>query len=152
MTDIVVPFNFQPANDDFGNDGTSYTVPAGFYAEVSVCASVSCTGFIDGPTNVTAGTGVTTANSNTHSGIYRLKEGDTISVTQTNTTATATAGSDFALQDAAQVTISINGNKVADVRAIATVSGQSAGGFGQVASVRGGVDVDFAVAEFNELS
>lgn len=147
---ITFPFNFRPSGQDFGNDATSYTVPADKYALVTVCVSVSACGKIDtSGAQTLSGNAVTTSNSQSFTAAYWLDSTDTISMAKVAPSATAASGSNFSIEDESEVSIDIGANTVAQIRAKATASGESASGSGTIASIEGTTDANFSVQEYD---
>lgn len=149
---LTLPFNNQPASQDFGNEGSSYTPPSGKYARVVVTMNVSASGIINQPGAVTDGTDNISASSNASTATYWIEFGETIAATATIPSATGTAGAAFSVNDAANLTVTIGGNQVAALSARATASGDSSSGSGTIATIVGDANVDFAVHEYNELT
>ena len=122
MTDIVVPFDWNPDNtDDDASVGTSYTVPSGKYAVARVSLSIVPRFEIGGAT-ITPSDSIINTEAGQMTQTFHLTEGDIISLTEDATDTFSSSTGVVGFQDFKEITVTVNGGSGATNRMVCSCS------------------------------
>jgi len=153
---LIIPFDFNPVNND--ETDTSYTVPAGKYAIVTVTISVSAFGYTTGSVASSNAVNMATSSANATSLELRLKSGEVLTKTESAASGSDSVGSAtqgwLFTQGTSIAAALVNSVEVAELRCHA-VSGiydaSTAAGITHYASVAGSALVHWHVSEYNNI-
>jgi len=148
---FFVPFNFQPVNTGAGNEGSTYTVPSGKYARVTITMCVSAYA-----RNAFLAAQSESADSNSTSNAVTLTifmddgEALTFSATAANTSDTGGSGN-FSISDDSVISARVDGVDISQIRCHAAIHGFTSAGTHSV-YIDGTAEANFRYEEYNKIS
>jgi hypothetical protein len=149
---FFVPFNFQPVNTGAGNESSTYTVPAGKYARVTVTLCVSAYAGSQSVINNSNDHIDSNSNSNSTSFEIFMNEGEALTFSASPANANDNTGyRTFTLADESLISARIDGTEFSVLRCHAAIQGYQSASTHNI-YVYGTADAAFRYEEYNKIS